>query len=67
MSYIGQDVLAYRYHQKHGVLYCSKECAVNDGKTPQKGYKLRPLKSEEFTTEEYGALCPYCESLYHNY
>lgn len=64
------DILSYKEGkdgEQHGVLYCSKQCAINDGRTSQKGYKTRVLQAIEYTTEEYGALCPWCVMEYHSY
>lgn len=47
--------------RKKRVLYCSTQCAVEDGAEEE---DLEEIHPDEYNTEDYGALCPTCETTY---
>lgn len=44
-----------------GVLYCSRECAIEDGCDDK---EIRQIAQDEYDQQLYGALCTVCEGEY---
>lgn len=59
-----KDILVYKGSPANGVLYCSKECAIKDGRTEEKGYEYEEIDEDSYSQTEYGAFCPYCGLAY---